>query len=162
MARLLLGTPTQKQSSLTATQRPALSVNATLAPAALEARLREPRSSVYLEAMAQLDAGGHHHDSRAIEYLLGALRQEFPEISIEQFPIGIVSRCHLGAPYEVHTLSPTGGIIQHYKDFESLPGHLEAARALALNKSYVFVEVYPDKIRPVTVSGAVSVVKIGG
>lgn len=124
------------------------------------ARLRHCRSSTYVDAIEKLDAGSHMHNRSQVNDLLEAIRQEFPEISIEQLSmLGIVARCHLGAPYEVHTLECSGEIIQHYKTRQSLPGLLESARTLALNPNYAFIEVYPDHLVAVAGNGKTSLIQ---
>ncbi|REG52073.1 hypothetical protein B0G80_8588 [Paraburkholderia sp. BL6669N2] len=125
----------------------------------INARLRVKRSTAYLEAIGRLDAGGHTHNRQAVDALVAAITDEFPDITIDQQPLGIVSKCYLGAPYEVHTLDRAGNIIQHYKSFESLPPLLAKGRALAMHGRYAFVEVYLDKVIAVTSSGDTSIVK---
>ncbi|MDR1889295.1 MAG: hypothetical protein LBQ81_07975 [Zoogloeaceae bacterium] len=144
----LLDTP-----SLTTRQTPAVS----LSPQQIEDRLRQKRSSGYVKAMSRLDAGGHVHNQSALNALLDAIRTEFPDL--ELLPLGVVSRCYLGEPFEVHTLDWTGNIIQHYKTYETLPASLERARTLALHPDYAFVEVYTDKLIAVTESGDTSVIR---
>ena len=61
------------------------------------------------------------------------IEDEFPEIAIRGTLMGIVSRCYLGDPYEVHTLDISGNIIEHYKQGEPLPEYMEKARGLALH-----------------------------
>ena len=112
--------------------------------------------------MTALDAGGHAHDPRALQALMDILAEEFPEIEVQHHPLGIVAKCYLEAPYEVHTLDASGRIIQHYKTFQTLPSLLEPARSLALNPAYLFVEVYTDKMIPVDKSGFVAIVGTGG
>ena len=119
----------------------------------LESRLRQRRSSKYMRAMTELDAGCHCQDPRAVEALIAAIQEELPEVTIEKLPIGIVSRCCLGEDYEVHTLDRTGGIIQHYRRRQSLPALLERARSLALHSEYLFVEVYVDSLVAVRSNG---------
>lgn len=125
----------------------------------LNARLRMKRSSAYMEAIQKLDSGGHTHNREAVEALVAAITEEFPDITIDQQPVGIVAKCYLGAPYEVHTLDRVGNIIQHYKSFESLPPLLARGRALAMHAQYAFVEVYTDKVIAVTTNGDTSIVK---
>jgi hypothetical protein len=125
----------------------------------LNARLRMKRSGAYTEAIQKLDAGGHTHNREAVEALVAAIAEEFPDITIDQQPVGIVAKCYLGAPYEVHTLDRVGNIIQHYKSFESLPPLLARGRALAMHAQYAFVEVYTDKVIAVTSNGDTSIVK---
>lgn len=174
MARLLLGTAPQTQTQASLNSRQSVAAKTVLSPAALEARLRQPRSAAYVAAMTQVDSGGHVRDAQAEEHLLDALREEFPDISIEDYPgdalagrlpVGIVARCFLGAPYEVHTfdfgaMKVFANIIRHYKTFEPLPGAMETARSLSLNPAYEFVEVYTDKLIAISRSGASSIVPL--
>lgn len=64
-----------------------------------------------------------------------------------------------GKPYEVHTLDIGGGIVDHYKEGEVLPGGLEKARGIALKGGYDFIEVYVDCCRAVSSTEMVSVIK---
>ena len=155
MARSLLGiqpkttTPTLENSQV-ATQ--------TLTGLALQARLRQKRSAAYIEAITKLDTGGHVHSPAATQALVDAIRNELPNISVDALPVGIVSRCYLGSPYEVHTLDCTGNIIQHFKTHESLPSFLERARSLALHKSYAFIEVYTTRLIAVGHNGQTALI----
>ncbi|MBK4735243.1 hypothetical protein [Noviherbaspirillum pedocola] len=158
MARTLLGTPTQ-QSVVPALSARSNARTATLSTQEIDARLRQRRSASYIDAITKLDAGGHVHDRQALEALLAAIQQELPEIAIEHQPLGIVARCYLGAPYEVHTLDCSGQIVRHYKGTESLPPLLERARALALHPGYAFIEVYSTKLIAVGVAGDTSLVQ---
>ncbi|HTW84275.1 MAG TPA: hypothetical protein VMD91_09430 [Candidatus Sulfotelmatobacter sp.] len=109
-----------------------------------------------------LDAGGYVDDRSRVAALMQALEKEFPELALASFPRGIVARCYLGEPYEVHTLDLVlGQIITHYKRGQGLPDGLERARSLALHPDYAFVEVYADELRPVRADGAVTVVNAG-
>lgn len=158
MARILLGSaPPQLDTSSLAATRP--STNANLSPQAVDARLRSKRSKVYIESLQKLDAGGHIHSRDALDTLLNTIRHELPEISIDHLPVGIVAKCYLGAPHEVHTLDREGMIIRHYKSFEALPPLLERARSLALHSGYAFIEVYADKLIAVSQNGDTSMVK---
>lgn len=158
MARILLGsTPPQLNTTALTTARPSISAN--LSSQVIEARLRSKRSKTYIESLQRLDAGGHAHSQELLNALLDAIQQELPEISIEHLPVGIVAKCYLGAPHEVHTLDRQGMIIRHYKSFEGLPPLLERARSLALHPGYAFVEVYADKLIAVTQNGDTSMVK---
>lgn len=155
--KLLMPRPAVPDITTIAIQSPR--TTARLSPAQTEARLRMKRSTAYVEAMQRLDAGGHTHNRAAIDALVSAITEAFPDVSIDQQPIGIVSKCYLGMPYEVHTLDRTGNIIEHYKSFESLPPLLERGRALARHAHYAFVEVYTDKVIAVTSNGDTSIVK---
>ncbi|WP_027014489.1 hypothetical protein [Comamonas composti] len=158
MARSILGLkPT------TETLAPALSrstVSTALSGPALQARLRQKRSSAYVQAMTQLDAGGHVHSPVTTQALVEAIRNELPEVDIESLPLGIVSRCYLGAPYEVHTLDCSGSIIQHYKTHQGLPALLERARGLALHPGYAFIEVYSTRLIAVGESGQTALIDL--
>ena len=96
-----------------------------------------------------------------------ALREEFPDLAVENYPLGIVAKCYLGAPFEVHTFDfgaevLPANIVHHYKTFETLPAPLEMARSLALNPAYAFVEVYTDKLVPVATARTVSIISLLG
>ena len=130
-----------------------------ISQAQIDARLRLKRSSAYLESMRKLDAGGHTQNRQAIDALADAMRAEFPEITIDSLPVGIVAKCWLGEPYEVHSLDRLGNIITHYKRHEAMPSLLEKGRSLAGNPYYEFVEIYTDKIIAVTPRGDTSIVK---
>ena len=125
----------------------------------IEKLLRKRRSAEYINAMQQLDVGGPCCIRQQVEKLVAAVQQEFPEISLPEMLIGLVARCYLGAPYEVHTLELTGDIIKHYKYAESLPALMEKARSIALHPGYVFIEVYADCLRAINESGDVAVIK---
>src|SRR5262245_41589033 len=107
--------------------------------AQLESRLRRRRSAGYLEAIRRLDAGTHVADRAALESLLEEVGREFPDLTLDQRPLGIVSTCHLGAPYQVHVCDLGGEIVEHYETFRPMPPPFEGARVLALHPSYAFV-----------------------
>ena len=130
-----------------------------LDPVEIDAMLRKKRSAAYVKACQNLDAGGHTTNQKQVAAILGALRDEFPEIELAGIFLGLVSKCYLGDPYEGHTLDPAGEIIEHYKKGQSLPGGLEKARHLAAMGSYAFIEVYTDCCRAIGEDGSVSVVK---
>jgi hypothetical protein len=126
---------------------------------ALEKRLRQKRSLDYVHAIKKLDAGGVKCSHANMEELLQAIRNEFPELEPYQYPVGIIAKCFLGPPYEVHTLDIKLDIIQHYKKGEVLPEQLNRGKSLALHPSYEFVEVFSDTLRAVTKNGDVAVIK---
>lgn len=130
-----------------------------LSPVELDALLRKKRSAAYMKACQELDAGGHTTNTKQVAAFVQALKDEFPEIELAGVLIGVVSKCYLGAPYEVHTLDPAGGIIEHYKTGQALPGGMEKARRLAAVGGYAFIEVYTDCCRAIGEDGSVSVVK---
>ncbi|MBR5307808.1 MAG: hypothetical protein IKU43_03490 [Clostridia bacterium] len=124
----------------------------------LDRLLRKPRSKGYMQTMTKLDSGGHVHNKKQVDDIIGAISEEFPDIEMTGILLGVVSTCFLGEPYEVHTLDITGQIIEHFKRGQPLPGLLENARSLAIRGGYAFIEVYIDCCRAVSPSGAVSVI----
>lgn len=123
---------------------------------ALEKKLKQKRSQAYLDSMVRLDAMGAVCDRSKVEELIQSIRNEFGELQPHQFMIGIVSKCYLGEPFEVHTLDVRLEILQHFASYEPLPGLLEKARVLAMHPSYAFIEVYSDCMCAVAVKGYVS------
>src|SRR5215218_8466603 len=112
MSRSILGTDTQN---------PALTVGrsfvprkTSISPAQIEQRLRQKRSSKYLAQVQRLDACTHQRDAAALQELLEAIALEFPGLGIDERPIGVVSKCFLGPPYEVHICDLSGGIVEHF------------------------------------------------
>ena len=158
MARTLLHTRTD--SARTATNVVSRERITTTVAGNLATLLRKQRSGQYLAAITGLDAGTHLHDPVAFQTLQQAIRREFPEVDLEQFPLlGIVARCNLGRPFEVHTLDLGGQIVHHYKSIELLPPLLERARSLALHPAYAFVEVYTDRLVAVSSNGDTAVIQ---
>lgn len=125
----------------------------------LDCLLRNRRSEKYIQAMRELDAGGHVNNQDQVNKIIETIKNEVPEVEISDVLLGIVSICYLGKPYEVHTLDLSGRIIEHYKAGQPLPGELEKARSIALHGGYEFIEVYAGCCRCVSSSGAVSVVE---
>ncbi|MFD1705161.1 hypothetical protein ACFSCZ_00155 [Siminovitchia sediminis] len=125
----------------------------------LDKRLRQKRSKAYIEAVTQLDAGGITTTQSKKEELLNAIKNEFPDLEPYQYPLGIIAKCYLGHPFEVHTLDISLDIIRHYKQGESLPNQMDRGRSLALHPSYEFIEIFSDTLRAVGKSGNVSVIK---
>lgn len=120
--------------------------------------LRKTRSKEYMDAIHKLDAGGHVHNQNKVNAILDTIRSEFPEVEITGILLGYVAVCYLGKPYEVHTLDIVGGIIEHYKSGQPLPGGMEKARSIAMRGGYDFIEVYVDCCRAISSNGSVSVI----
>lgn len=120
--------------------------------------LRKARSKKYIDAMSVLDVGGHVHNQSKVNEIIDAIRSEFPEVEIDGILLGVVSKCYLGNPYEVHTLDMTDEVVEHYKCGHVLPGGMEKARNIALCDRYEFIEVYIDCCRAISSNGAVSVI----
>lgn len=129
---------------------------AKLTEAELNSRLREKRSNRYMEALRTLDAGHLAVDSVEYNELIAVIHEELPD---PDSILGIVAKCYLGPPYEVHTLDLAGGIIEHYPPYQSLPPSLERARSLARHDGYAFVEVYNSKMVAIAHDGTASIVK---
>jgi len=157
MPRPILGTP-QNRTNISPTA-PSTAPRSTIQGPPLQQRLRLVRSKAYVDAMTRLDAGTHHANRTALESLVEAIANEFPELGIEQRPIGIVSQCYLGAPYEVHICDLAGGIIEHFETFRSMPALFERGRTLAIHPSYAFIEIYQDTLRAISLDGSVSVIE---
>lgn len=122
--------------------------------------LRNKRSKKYIDALSKLDSGDVCIDKSLKEELLSIIREEFEQIEMTLWPIGIISKCYLGDNYEVHTLNISLQIIEHFKTNEKLPYGMDVARNIASNKNYAFVEVYNNYLRVVNNEGIVSEIKI--
>lgn len=125
----------------------------------LDRLLRKSRSKEYMDAIHQLDAGGHVHNKKEVNEIINTIKSEFPDVNINGILLGFVAKCYLGAPYEAHTLDLVGEIIEHYKRGETLPGGLDKAKSIALHGGYDFIEVYTDCCRAISSNGSVSVIK---
>ncbi|MCB0813712.1 MAG: hypothetical protein KDB87_11200 [Flavobacteriales bacterium] len=108
--------------------------------------LLRKRSKKYMDVIASLD-NKTLTGTQGMNDLLSALQEEFGTAHLEDLPVGIVSKCFLGQPYEVHILDLTATqIVEHYKRGESMPGEYEKARTLAMHNAYAVIEVYRDKM----------------
>jgi hypothetical protein len=108
--------------------------------------LLKKRSRKYLDLIASLDHPSLT-DTKGMAALLQAVQQEFGTAELASLPLGIVAKCFLGHPYEVHTLDLNAGqILRHYKSNEAMAADFEKARTLACHHAYALVEVYPDKL----------------
>lgn len=104
------------------------------------------RSKKYIDLIAGLDSKTLT-DTKGMENLMKAIYEEFGTAELTSLPLGIVSKCYLGHPYEVHTLDLSGGqIIKHYRTNEIMEANFEKARTIAKHNAYSMVEVYKDKI----------------
>lgn len=125
----------------------------------LDRLLRKSRSKEYMDAIHQLDAGGHVHNKKEVNEIINTIKSEFPDVDINGILLGFVAKCYLGVPYEAHTLDLVGEIIEHYKRGETLPDGLDKAKSIALHGGYDFIEVYTDCCRAISSNGSVSVIK---
>lgn len=128
-------------------------------PLVVDRFLRKKRSSEYLKALGKLDAAGAKMNQQQVNQVIESIKKEFPEVELGGLLIGYVSKCYLGHPYEVHTLSFDLQIIEHYQVGNILPNGMEKARSLACNGHYEFVEVYTDCCRAISDDGSVAVIK---
>lgn len=133
--------------------------NKAINPLILEKKLREKRSSAYMEAIKQLDIAGFHMDQSKFKEFIDTVNNEFKDIGFNNQLLGIVAKCYLGQPYEVHSLDMLGNIVVHYKINEDMPGLLNRARSLALHGGYELIEVYTDCLRAVKIDGSITVAK---
>lgn len=162
MARRILDMGGLQQRQKTQTElslRPREKTKTAMSQMQIERVLNRKRSSDYTDAITRLDAGGHVHNQHKVDAILEIIRAEMPEIEVDMGPVGIVSICYLGAPYEVHTLDVTGRIIEHYETFRRMPPLLERARVLAKSGNYAFIEVYANALRAVRADGTVATLK---
>jgi hypothetical protein len=118
--------------------------------------LLEPRSQRFLRAVGRLDAAAQLAPVQTAA-IADDVRREFDE-KWAATPLGIVGCCYLGPPYDAHTLTVDGVIIEHYRQGQSLPGPLERARELARTDKYVCIEVYGDRLVAVLPDGSVATV----
>ncbi len=104
------------------------------------------RSENYVKLFSTIDQKSLT-DVQGWNELMQKVQEEFGTAELANLPLGIVSKCYLGDPYEVHMLDLSiSQIIKHYKVAEAMPPDFEKARSIALHDSYCFVEVYPDKL----------------
>jgi hypothetical protein len=149
MARQILQGAQQQQQLAPA---PKQAVGApTSAP--LNLRRRSPR---YLEVLGVLDEKSGTLGEVDLADAMTAIAEEFAVG--EPMPLGLVSVCYLGAPYEVHILDLIGRILEHYKVGQPMPATFEAARRLSLYPSYAYIEVYADHLVCIRADGSVSAV----
>lgn len=125
------------------------------APSPTGKLLDAARSPRYLAAIGRLDASGRLSPVEITE-IVDTVRREF-EDRWSAVPLGIVSHCYLGSPFEAHTLTVDGSIIEHYRAGEALPGPLERARGLTRSTTYLAIEVYGDRLVCVHPDGSVTV-----
>lgn len=120
--------------------------------------LRKNRSQAYIDALCHLDAGGHTQNTEQITKILDVIHTELPEVELSGILLGYISICHLGEPFEVHTIDLVSNIVEHYKRGQPLPSGMEKARSLAMRGGYALVEVYTDCCRAVKSNGEVAVI----
>ena len=115
--------------------------------------LTTPRSTRYVAALRGLDSSATMTAVELAE-IIDAIHREFAE-KWSAVPLGFVGHCYLGPPYEAHTLTVDGQIVEHYQRGQALPGRLEEARSLARTEHYLSIEVYSDRLVCVRADGSV-------
>ncbi|SFD12721.1 hypothetical protein [Flavobacterium phragmitis] len=114
------------------------------------------RSKKYLDLITNLDAKTLS-DTKGMNELIKSIQEEFGTAELANLPLGIISKCFLGYPYEVHTLDLSGSqIIKHYKETETMEAQFEKARSVAKHNAYAMVEIYDDKIILIREDGTAS------
>lgn len=104
------------------------------------------RSKKYLDLLMKLDKGTITHSNDWANFI-EELKEQIQDFSSPELLEGIIAKCYLGVPYEVHILDFSAtSIVNHFKRGEPLPANLERARSLANHDSYLYVEVYRDKL----------------
>lgn len=92
--------------------------------------------------------------------LTDQISNEIGPLGFSSSPLGILAKCFLGAPFDVHILGLEGEIIlNHYKASEPLPPSYSKARLLALHNQYSIVEVYNDKFILIDLEGNTTNIK---
>ncbi|MBF4803611.1 hypothetical protein [Lancefieldella rimae] len=133
-----------------------------LSKAEIERVLRKKRSSEYMQTLNNLDAGGPVANQQEVNSLINRLHDELGDLELSGMPqlLGIVSKCYLGEPYEVHVLDLTFNIVEHYPRGEQLPENLEKARGMAMYGNYDYIEVYDTYCCAVSETGDVSILRL--
>ncbi len=127
----------------------------------LKRALKKKRSADYMNAIRLIDAGGAVLDQAAFDLLVNEIQSDLGPLdsSIAQ-PVGIIDKCYLGDPYEVHMLDTTHNIIEHFEKGRPLPGVLEKYRGMAASGSYDFIEVYANCACAVRSNGQVTLIEV--
>jgi hypothetical protein len=111
-----------------------------------EREILRKRSQRIVKILSSLDAKSLT-EVHGWQELMDAIAEEYGTAEVASVPLGIVAKCFLGAPFEVHILDLSGTqIVRHFKAGEEMPPSFEKARTLAMHNAYAFVEVYSDKI----------------
>ena len=159
MPRPILGEKTLQENKLELNTETVVNTKFSMDKAVLEKRLRSKRSNEYMKAMKKLDIGGCEQCKKQFDDCVEAIRNEFKDMPENNLLIGLVAKCYLGDPYDVHTIDMSGDILVHYKTSQSIPALIERARSLALHGEYEYIEVYIDYLCAIKGDGSVSIVK---
>jgi len=116
-----------------------------------------PRTKKYIDLIGKLDAETLV-DTKGKEEFVKEIQAELNKVGLQNLPLGILSRCYLGHPYEVHTFDiGITEVVQHFKKGEAMDPIFERFRNLALHNAYLFIEVYTDKVVLVNSDGGTSI-----
>ncbi|MCI9628923.1 MAG: hypothetical protein HFJ64_06875 [Eggerthellaceae bacterium] len=127
----------------------------------LHRALKKKRSMNYMNQLQVLDSGGQLLDPVALEQLLQEIQVNLGALDTNLgIPVGIISKCYLGDPYEVHSLDVENSVIEHYVQGQPMPGILENYRGMAMKGSYEFIEVYTTCICAVRSNGNVTLIEV--
>lgn len=113
------------------------------------------RSPRFMQAIGRLDTGQLQEADLAAVF--DAITEEYG--IGDRPPVGLVSKCFLGEPFEVHIVDLVGQIVEHFHRGESMPHPYERARRLSAHPAYVYIEVYEDVLVCVRADGSVTEVR---
>ncbi len=113
-------------------------------------RRAAPRQRELLDAILQLDTKTDERARRELMDFVGSLYEE----AGGGVPLALFAKCYLGAPYLDHIVTFAGEIAEHFTHSQPVPHEYRAARPLARNDAYAFIEVYSDgQVVPVRIDG---------
>ena len=81
---------------------------------------------------------------------------------MDQVSLGVVSKCYLGAPFEVHIRGFRVEILEHFETQRSTASVFEQAGSQAIHPTYALIEVYTGALHTVAADGSVSVIENEG
>ena len=147
-------------SALSATQTRHNRTSATLKtdPAQIQMILRKRRSPKYLDAIKKLDAAGRTSNKQLADEIVQAIKDEFPDLDIENILLGCMAICHLDDPLEVHTIEIADPTIVHIPRHYPLGEFLDKARSLAIIPDYLCIEIYSHELRAISKTGSVAII----
>lgn len=153
---------------------------------ASEESLRRPRSQVYMDAINMIDMLSstdkeiieklkevvdeeviEEFEGKSVEEILEEIRLsiqeelENREIPEENNLEGVISKCYISGCY-VHSITPDGGICEHYTQHGSMPEKLKPGRDLyeKIKGNCNCIEVYTHCCRIIATDGSVETVQI--
>lgn len=106
--------------------------------AAASRRFRRPAE--LLQLVRKIDL---YTDPAGLQAAIDWIKQQYTVHDIDIL-LGLFSRCYLGPPYVDHRLTITNAILEHYEPKDRVPAPFSAARELAANQNYDYIEVYAD------------------